>query len=229
MVNAAAILIGGAVGLLVKKGIPERFSDAIMMGIGLCVIYIGISGTLQGQNPIILIVSIVLGAVTGTALKVDERLNALGKMLEKKVSSGSGAQGKPSISQGFVTGSLLFCVGAMAIIGSINSGLTGDHSIIFTKSTIDVIASAMLAVTLGVGVLFSAASVLLYQGMLVLLSQLLRPLLDNPSLIAEINCTGSLIILALGLNLIGLTKIKVADFLPSVVFAPVIYTIWNLV
>jgi len=228
LVNTAAILVGGAIGLLVNRGIPQRFSSAIMTGIGLCVMYIGISGTLQGENPIILVVSIVLGVVVGTALKLDERLNSLGGKLEKKFASIGSGNGKPSISQGFVTGSLLFCVGAMAIIGSINSGLTGDHAIIFTKSTIDLISAAVLAVSLGVGVLFSAASVLIYQGLLVLLAQLLRPLLDNASLIAEINCTGSIIIVALGLNLIGITKIKVADFLPAIIFAPLLFTLINL-
>ena len=226
--NTVAILLGGAIGLLVNKGIPKRFSGAIMTGIGLCVLFIGISGALQGENPIILVVSIVLGVATGTALKLDERLNSLGNKLEKRFSKSGDADGKPSISQGFVTGSLLFCVGAMAIIGSIDSGLTGNHTIIFTKSTIDFISAAILAVSLGVGVLFSAASVLVYQGLLVLLAQLLRPLLDDPSLLAEINCAGSVIIIALGLNLIGVTKIKVADFLPAIVFAPLAHFIAGL-
>ena len=227
-VNTAAILTGGAIGLLVNKGIPKRFSTAILTGVGLCTLYIGISGALQSENPIILVLSIVLGVATGTALRLDDGLNALGVKLEKKFAPTGGNNGNTSLAQGFVTGSLLFCVGAMAIIGSINSGLTGDHSIIFTKSTIDFIAAAMLAVSLGAGVLFSAASVLLYQGLLVLLAQLLRPLLDDSSLLAELNGAGSLIIIALGLNLIGLTKIKVADFLPTIVFAPIIFILAEL-
>ena len=225
LVNTVAVLIGGAVGLLVNKGIPKRFSTAIMTGIGLCVMYVGISGTLQGENPIILVVSVALGVAAGTALKLDERLNSLGQKLEKRFSKESETDGKTSIAQGFVTGSLLFCVGAMAIVGSISSGLTGDHTIIYTKSTIDLISAAILAVTLGVGVMFSAGSVLIYQGLLVLLAQLLRPLLDNPSLLAEINCSGSVLIVALGLNLIGVTKIKVADFLPAIILAPIVYEI----
>ena len=228
LVNTAAILVGGAIGLLFNKGIPKRFSSAIMTGIGLCVLYIGISGALKGENTIILVVSIVLGVATGTALKLDDRLNSLGMKLEKKFSRSGDAQDKPSIAQGFVTGSLLFCVGALAIIGSINSGLTGDHTIIFTKSTIDLISAAVLTVSLGVGILFSAGSVLIYQGLLVLLAQLLRPLLDNPSLLAELNCAGSVIIVALGLNLIGITRIKVADFLPAIIFAPIIFIIIDL-
>jgi len=229
LVNTAAILIGGAVGLLVNKGIPKRFSGAIMTGIGLCVMYIGISGALAGENPIILVVSVVLGVAAGTALKLDERLNSLGMKIEKRFAKPCAEEGKPSIAQGFVSATLLFCVGAMAIVGSINSGLTGDHSVIYTKSMLDLVSSAMLAVSLGVGVLFSAASVFVYQGALVLLAQLLRPLLDDPSMLAEINCAGSVIIIALGLNLIGVTKIKVADFLPAILFAPLIYTLARLI
>lgn len=229
LVNTAAVLIGSLVGLLVNKGLPQRFSGAIMTGIGLCTMYIGISGALQGENPIILVVAIVLGAASGTALKLDDRLNSLGDMLEKRFSripaTGGEGEAKPSIAQGFVTASLLFCVGAMAIIGSINSGLNGDHSVTFTKSTLDLIAAAMLAVSLGVGVVFSAASVFVYQGLLVLLAQLLRPLLDNPSMLAEMNCTGSVIIIGLGFNIIGITKIKVANYLPAIVFAPIICAI----
>ena len=229
IVNVAAILAGGAAGLLLRKGIPKKFSGAIMTGIGLCVMVIGISGALKGENLIILVVSFVLGVITGTALKLDDRLNALGDKIEKRFTrSGEGprsdekAPGKSSISQGFVTASLLFCVGAMAIIGSINSGLTGDHSIIYAKSAIDLISAAILAASLGAGVLLSAAAVLVYQSLLVLLAQLLRPLLNDPSLLAEIGAAGSVAIIALGLNLVGITKIKVADFLPAILFVPVV-------
>jgi hypothetical protein len=116
----------------------------------------------------------------------------------------------------------------MAIVGSISSGLTGDHTTIYTKSTLDLVAAAMLAVSLGVGVLFSAASVFVYQGLLVLLAQLLRPLLDNPAMIAEITCAGSVIIIGLGLNIIGVTKIKVANYLPAIVFAPLLVALLGL-
>jgi hypothetical protein len=230
LVNAGAILVGSLVGLLVNKGIPKRFSGAIMTALGLCTIYIGISGALQIENLIVLAVSLVLGVAAGTALKLDDRLNMLGKMIEERfaVSGDGDGDDKPSIAQGFVSASLLFCVGAMAIVGSINSGLLGDHSVIYAKSTLDLIASAMLAVSLGIGVMFSAASVLVYQGLLVLLAQLLRPILDNPAMLAELSGVGSLIIVALGLNLIGVSKVKVADFLPAIVFAPIVFKISEL-
>ena len=246
IVNAAAILVGGVIGLLIKKGIPERFSSAIMSGIGLCILYIGISGALAGENIIVLVVSIVLGVTAGTALKIDKRLNRLGELVEEKFANTkasktpnepdgtNGTNGtneteksetKTPIAQGFVTGSLLFCVGAMAIIGSINSGLLGDHTILFAKSTIDMITTVILTVTLGVGVLLSAASVFIYQGAIVLLAQLLRPLLENQAMIAELNCAGSVLIIAIGLNMLGVTKIKVADFLPTIIFVPIVFTI----
>jgi len=228
LVNAGAILVGSLVGLLVNKGIPKRFSSAIMTALGLCTIYIGISGALQINNLIVLAVSLVLGVAAGTALKLDDRLNALGKKLEDRFSSSGGDSDKPSLAQGFVSGSILFCVGAMAIVGSINSGLLGDHSVVYAKSTLDLVASAMLAVSLGIGVIFSAASVLIYQGLLVLLAQLLRPVLDNPALLAELGGVGSLIIVALGLNLIGVSKVKVADFLPAIILAPVVFKISEL-
>ena len=232
VVNAVAILLGGLVGLLLKKGIPERFSGAVMTGIGLCVAFIGIQGALGGENPIVLIISIVLGVAVGTALQIDRRLHSLGQKIEAKLSPAalpdeSAGESKPKIpiAQGFVTGSLLYCIGAMAIVGAINSGLTGDHSVLFTKSIIDMISSIVLAATLGVGILLSAVTVFLYQGTLVLLAQLLGPLLENESMIAELTSVGSVIIIALGLNLIGVTKIKIADFLPAILFAPIVFAL----
>jgi len=226
LVNTAAILLGGVIGLIVNKGLPKRLTSAVMIGVGLCTIYIGLDGALQGENTLVLVLSIVLGVAAGTALRIDDRLNSLGRKLDERFSRSSGDLtkfgGRAPISQGFVTGSILFCVGPMAILGSITAGLGGDNSTLFIKSVIDLISAAMFAVSLGVGVLFSAASVFVYQGLLVLLAQLLRPLLDNPALFAEMICAGSMVIIALGLNLIGVSKIKVADFLPAIVFAPAI-------
>ena len=141
----------------------------------------------------------------------------------------SGGKKKNTFAQGFVSATLLFCVGAMAIVGSINSGLLGDHSVIFAKATLDFVASAMLAVSFGIGVMFSAGSVFIYQGLLVLLAGLLRPLLYDPALLAELTGAGSLIIVALGLNMIGVSKIKVADFLPTIIFAPILFRVYEMI
>ena len=220
IVNTLTVLLGGSVGLLCKKGIPEKLRDAIMLAIGLCTIYIGISGALKGENTLVLIVSMVFGAAVGTLLDLDRLITRLGAAIERKFHR---ADGRVSITEGFVTASLLFCVGAMTIVGSLNAGLNGDNEMLYTKSLLDLISSCMLAVSLGVGVLFSAAFVFVFQGALVLLAQVLAPVLTDAA-IAELTCAGSLLILALGLNLIGLTKFKVANYLPALLFAP--FFVW---
>lgn len=169
LVNAAAVIAGGLIGILFKKGIPEKMSDTVFKGLGLCTLFIGISGSLCGKNVIIVIISIVLGAIIGEGIDLDKRINSLGAIIEKKFNKGGDK--RVSIAEGFVTSSLLFCVGAMTIVGSLQSGLTGNHSTIFTKSTLDFVAAIIFASTLGVGVLFSAVLVLVYQGAITLFAQ----------------------------------------------------------
>lgn len=219
LVNTGTILIGSAVGLLFKKGIPERVTNAVMIGLGLCTLYIGIDGALQGENVLIVIASMVLGAIVGTLLDIDGAINRLGKWIEGKFQKQGG--GKVSVAEGFVTASLLFCVGAMTINGSLNAGISGDNSLLFTKSMLDLFSSIMLTASLGFGVMLSAVFVFVFQGALTLLAGVLAPAL-TPLAIAEMTCAGSLIIVAIATNLIGITKIKVADYLPAIVFAPVI-------
>ncbi|MBQ9946586.1 MAG: DUF554 domain-containing protein [Clostridia bacterium] len=225
IINVITVLIGSLMGLLLKKGIPERISKAAMTAIGLCTIYIGIDGALQGENTIVLILSLVFGTITGTAINIDGALNKAGGFLEKKLGS-KGERG--SVASGFVTGSLLFCIGAMTIVGSLNAGLSGDNELLITKSILDLISSCMLASTLGIGVMFAAVFVLVYQGALVLLAGTLQSLLTDTALIAEITCTGSVMIIALGLNITGITKIKVADMLPALLFVPLFYFLAGL-
>ena len=224
LANTIAVLIGSTVGLLFKKGIPEKYSNAVMTGIALCTVYIGISGALKGENTIVLIVSMALGAVAGTLLDLDGGLNRLGQFMEKKFSRGR--QGK--IAQGFITASLLFCVGAMTIVGSLTAGLTGDNEMLYTKSVLDLISASMLSVSLGIGVMFSAAFVLVFQGAIALMARFLEPVLTTAA-INEIICAGSLMILALGLNMLGITKIKVANYLPALIFAPVLLRLAALI
>ena len=211
IVNTAAVIIGALLGLLLKKGLPERFQDVIMKGLALCVLLIGISGALKGENTLIAILSSVVGAVIGEWIDIDRRLNRLGQLIEARFEKSGGEQ---TVARAFVTSSLLFCVGAMAIVGSLQSGLSGDHEMIYTKSMLDGVSSIIFASSLGYGVLFAAAAVFVYQGAIVLLAQWVAPLLSN-TVIAEMTCTGSLLIIALGLNMLGVTKIKVANYLPS--------------
>lgn len=216
IVNTLTVLIGSTIGLLCKKGIPERLSDAIMKAIGLCTLAIGIAGILSGENTLVLIISMVLGVLVGELLDLDGRVN---RLVEKVASKTAGAGKAAQISQGFITACLLFCIGAMTIVGSLNAGLKGDQEMLFTKSLLDFISSIMLSATLGIGVLFSAAFVLVFQGGIVLLAQYLAPFLSD-AVINELTCAGSLMILALGLNILGITKIKVINFIPALLFVP---------
>lgn len=223
--NTLTVLIGSFVGLTLKKGIPERVSSAVMSGLALCSIYIGISGSLAGQNTLILIASMVIGSIFGTLLDIDKGINDLGLWAEKHFSKDK--NGQVSIAEGFVTSSLLFCVGAMTINGSLNAGISGDNGLLYTKSMLDLFSSAMLASSLGIGVMLSAVFVFGFQGLLVLLAGFLAPVLTD-SAIAEMTCVGSLIIIALGTNLLGVTKIKVANYLPAIVIAPILCFLTSL-
>ena len=217
-VNAIAVIIGSSIGLLLKKGIPQRFSDSIMKAVALCVIYIGIDGCLKGENTLIAIISMAAGALIGELLKLDDGLNGLGKKLEKKFSKNN--EEESSIAKGFVTASLLFCVGAMAIVGSLESGISGNHEILFSKSLLDFISSIIFSASMGIGVMFSAVAVFVYQGIITVLAQFVGPYLSD-AVIAEMTCTGSILIIALGLNMLGVTKLKVMNYIPAV-FLPIL-------
>lgn len=218
LVNTATVLLGSIIGLLCKKGIPERLSSAVMIGIGLCTVAIGVTGLAEGENTLVLIISIVLGVLVGELLDIDGRVN---RLVEKVAGKTAGAGKAAQISQGFITACLLFCIGAMTIVGSLNAGLRGDNEMLLTKSLLDFISSIMLSATLGIGVLFSAVFVLVFQGGIVLLAQVLSPVLSEVC-VAELTCAGSLMILALGLNIVGITKIKVINFLPALLLVPAV-------
>ena len=218
IINVITVIVGSCIGLLFKKGIPERVSKAAMTGLGACTLYIGISGSLCGENVLILIASVVLGAIVGTLINIDGAINRLANAVETKFKKSSD---RVSVAEGIVSATLLFCVGSMTVTGSIQAGLTGDDSILITKAMLDLVSSMMLASSLGIGVLLSAVAVFLIQGGLVLLAGLIAPLM-TPSAINEMTCAGSLLIVMIGTNLMGITKIKVADFLPAILFAPLI-------
>ena len=221
IVNVITVIIGSSIGLLFKKGIGEKVSKAAMIGLGACTLYIGISGSLSGENVLILIASVVLGAVVGTLLNIDGAINRLAKKVEERFKKeGSNT----SIAEGFIAATLLFCVGSMTVTGSIQAGLTGDNSILITKAMLDLVSSMMLASSLGIGVLLSSVAVFVIQGGLVMLAGLISPLMSTGA-INEMTCAGSILIIMIGTNLMGITKIKVADFLPAILFAPIIYNI----
>ena len=218
MVNVLTVLIGSVAGLLLKRGIPERVTESLMTGIGLCTIFIGVSGALQGENTLILILSMAIGTVIGTLLDIDSALNRLASYVEQRFRQ---ENGKVTLAEGFVTASLLFCVGAMTIVGSLQAGLTGDMEMLYTKATLDLISSCVLAASLGVGVLLSDFFVLGFQSGIVLLARFVAPFLTEYA-ISEMTCAGSVLIIGLGLNLIGVTKIKVANYLPVIFIPPIL-------
>ena len=234
LVNAAAILVGSLLGMLLtwlaghfstllpagSTLLAERLKNIIMQGVALCVMYLGISGCLEGNNSLIAILSMVLGALIGELLDLDKRIRSLGDWVQKRTEHLVTNGGQASISEGFVTASLLFCVGAMAIVGALQDGLTGDHSTLFAKSLLDGISSIVFGASLGLGVAFSAVAILLYQGSISLMASFLQPYLGD-AVIAEMTCVGSLLIVALSLNMLGLTKIKVMNLVPAI-FLPIL-------
>ena len=218
IVNTIAVIIGASIGQLLKKGLPENLEDTMMKGLGLCTLFLGIRGSLEGNNSLILIISMVVGALIGEGIDLDEKLNRFGKWLENKFKSKDGD--KVSIAEGFVSASLLFCVGAMTVVGSLQSGLQGNHEMLFNKSMLDFVAAIIFASSMGIGVLFSAAFVLVYQGAITLAAQWVAPFLTD-TIIAEMTCVGSVIIIGIGLNLLGITKLKVMNYVPAI-FIPIL-------
>ena len=233
IINALAILAGSAVGLgvhalagrfsavLGARGtrLGERLQTIMMQGISLCVLYVGISGSLKGQNTLVAILSMVIGAVLGELLDLDARMGRLGQWVQDKLSHILKSGGS-SVADGFVTASLVFCVGAMSIVGALENGLTGQFDTLKAKAVLDGVSAVVFASSLGLGVVLSAGAVFLYQGIIALAASALSPLLGD-AVIAEMTCVGSLLIVALSFNNLGMTKIKIMNLLPAI-FLPIL-------
>lgn len=233
IVNTAAVVVGSLIGvlitnLLMKNKTLAALPDKIMKAVGLCVIYIGISGTFDNMNTLVLILSIAIGGLIGELIDIDKYITRLGNFVERKLTKvkydkdGNEIENERGIAKGFVSATLLFCVGAMAITGAIDSGLSGgaEQETLYAKSTLDFISSIVFGATLGIGTALSAICVFVYQGAIELAAGALRPILTEYT-IAQMSAAGSLIIFALGLNMIGVTKIKVANLLPAI-FLPML-------
>jgi len=222
VVNATVILVGGAIGLLLRSGISDPYKKVIMQAICLSVLFIGAASTLGNllkpdAHPILFIICMVIGGAAGEWIGVEDKLKALGDFFEGRFAGGD----KGSFSKGFISASILFCVGSMAILGSFQSGTQGDHSILFAKSVLDGVTSIIFASTWGPGVLLSAVSVFVYQGVLTLGAQAAEPYM-SADMLREISIVGGVLITAIGIDMLGMCKIKVGNFLPAV-FVPVIY------
>lgn len=234
MANMAAILIGSIFGIMIKGGLKKRFQETIMKALGLAVMFIGISGALQGllkvkdgglesSNIMLMIVSLAFGAVIGEMIDIEARLDQMGELIKIKLKV-NGEKGQNFV-EGFVTCSLLFCVGAMAIIGSLQDGLSGDASMLYAKAFIDGTAALIFASALGIGVLFSIIPLGIYQGIITLSAKLVEPYLDD-RLISEISVIGSILIFGIGINMIFGKKIKCGNILPAVLI-PIVYEVIN--
>ncbi|WP_078543260.1 DUF554 domain-containing protein [Litchfieldia alkalitelluris] len=224
IVNGLCIILGTLLGKLLNR-IPENIKGTVMQGIGLAVIILGIQMGLKSQQFLIVIFSLVFGSILGEYWALDHKLNALGNWLERKI----GKNQEGTIAKGFVTATLIFVIGAMAIIGSLDSGLRNDHRVLYTKSILDGFTSLILATTLGIGVLFSAIPVILYQGSIAIFATQIEKWIPTDlmnSFITEMTATGGVMILAIGLNLIGLTNIRVANFLPSILVTATLVTLF---
>ncbi|WP_096202893.1 DUF554 domain-containing protein [Bacillus sp. FJAT-45350] len=214
IVNGLAIIIGALLGTLIKN-IPEGMKTTVMQAIALAVVILGINMGLKSEQFLIVIGSLVIGGILGERWQLEDRLNRLGKWLEKKI----GAKEDGAVAKAFVTATLIYVVGAMAILGALDSGLRGDHSILYTKSMLDGFSAIIFTSTLGIGVIFSAIPVVLYQGIIALFAtkiDLFVPQGLMDAFILEMTATGGVMILAIGLNILGILKIRVANLLPAI-------------
>lgn len=233
IVNCLAIIAGATLGVLAKGGLPKRFEETVLSAVGLAVTFIGLGGALAGlltlengvlgtQYTMLMVLSLVLGAITGELLNIEKGLDSLGTRIKNRLPAKLTGS---TFVDGFVTASTLFCVGAMAIIGALNDGLSGNYTTLFAKSVLDGITSVLLASSLGFGVAVSVLPLLIYQGSITLLAQFIKPWLDSyPALVSQMSCVGSVLIFAIGLNMIFGKKIKVGNLLPAIIF-PILFAL----
>ena len=223
IINVAAILIGATAGIVIKGGLSKRFEDTITSAIGLCTMFIGISGAVAGmlevsaagletQDTMVMIISLIAGALIGEWIDIEKRLEAVGEWCRSKIPNQDGKEN--TFVEAFVTSSLIFCVGAMAIVGSLEDGLNHNYSILFAKAVMDGVMSVIFAASLGIGVYFSAFPIAVYQGAITLLAGLIRPYLSD-TVIGRMSFVGSILIFALGINLLFGKKIKIGNLLPA--------------
>ncbi|MGT2828218.1 DUF554 domain-containing protein [Streptococcus hillyeri] len=217
IVNAICIVVGAGLGLVIQKGLSQRFHDILMKGMSLCVVVIGIQGAIEASNTMLLILALLFGALLGEALNIEKAMEDLSYKLEKTLVKNPK---ESQFAQGFLSAIMIFCVGAMAIVGSLQSGLLGDHSMLYSKGIIDGIIAVLLASTNGVGVLFSAIAVLLYEVTMTLLAGVLGTYLSE-DVISAMSSTGSVLLIALGFNMLDITKFKVMNYIPAV-FLPIL-------
>jgi uncharacterized protein len=236
LINVAAILIGGTIGLFFGARIPERFKNTVIAGMGLFTTALGLQMFFKSENSLIVLGALIIGALLGEWIGIEDGLQAFGQMLEKRFSRDTDpadetegkSGGNSKFVCGFMVASLLFCIGPIAILGSIQDGLTGDYKLLAVKSTLDGFASIAFASTLGIGVLFASIPILIYQGGVSLLAHQLNSIITDP-MMAEMTATGGILLMGVGIsNLLEIKKIRVGNFLPALAIAPLIVWVLSL-
>ena len=221
LVNTVAVLVGSGLGVLLKTGLAEKYKETVMQTLGLAVGIIGIKMALASENFIMVILSLVIGAIMGEYFTLNKKIDNLGQKLTAKCGEKYG-----DVGVGFVTASLIYCIGAMAIVGALQDGINGDAGILYAKALLDGISAIVFAATLGVGVSLSALSILVYQGSITLLAGVLQPLLI-PAVITEITATGGVLIIAIALSMLNILKIRIANLLPSMLVVIFLAYLWK--
>lgn len=219
IINSAAIVLGSLIGILFKQRINTRITRSLVTALALAVAVLGIMGAIQTKDSLGMVICIAVGTLLGELLDLDGKLEALAQLLRRLVAPGEAASG--SFTQGFISATLTFCIGSMAIMGSMQAGISGDMSILLSKSVIDCITAVSFATALGIGVAFSALPILVYQGGITLLAAVIAPFLAQ-SVINEVSAVGSIMMIAVAINLLELRQIPVANMLPAM-FLPVLY------
>ena len=220
IVNSIAIVVGALIGLILKRGLPEKWQETIMAAIGLSIFIIGVQMALKSQQIVAVIISLSLGGIIGELIDIEGWLNKVGEWIGNSI-AGKSESSAAQIAVGFANASILFCSGAMAIVGSIQDGLAADHGTLFAKATLDGIISVVLAANMGFGVLLSSVSVGIYQGGITILAGIIEPYITK-TVLAELTATGGIMIMAIGTNTLGLTKVRIGNLLPALVIVAVI-------
>lgn len=234
LINTAAIIIGGLFGLVLKKGIKESIMESVMKAMGLAMLIIGLNGVLTNMLSVgedgklsesggmLLLLCLVIGTAIGEAIDIDDKVNDLGQKIECKVKF-------DGFARGFVSATLIYCVGSLAILGPINDGLTGDYSLLLVKSVLDAVTALVLTSTMGIGAIFAGASVLIYQGAISLFASAVSGVLNSSAnMMADITMVGSALIVCIGLNFAAKAKIRTANMLPSIIVA-IVYNLLLMV
>lgn len=225
LINCLAIVLGSSLGLLLRRGMKENISKTVMQGIGLSVILIGVTGAIKTQNTLLVILSMVIGGVVGALIDIDAKMNRLGAWVQSKLSRSQDEEN--TFAKGFVTASLVYCVGAMAVVGALDSGIRGDHSTLIAKAALDGVTAVIFSSSLGIGVMLSTVPVLVYQGAIALLGGAIAPLLSD-AVVTEMSAVGGLLIMGIGINMLLDKDIKVANLLPAILIPFLYFPIYQI-